>query len=167
VHSRPRLARTADVPAIRECYLRSWRAAYRGDLAPDLLEIEARKRAGFDWAAGISDETRAVFVVSDEAGIVGVVQAADSLAAPRDLPEVTMLYLDPAAWGTGVASELLRVALDWIQGRGHDEARLRVVEAHHRARRFYEREGWTVDAGMEPARNDFFDLIYYRRLISD
>ena len=167
VRSCPRVARAADVPAIRECYRRSWRAAYRNDLSPDVLEIEAQKRAGFDWATGISADTSAVFVVTAQDDVIGVVQADESLAAPRDLPEITMLYLDPAAWGTGIASDLLRVALDWIKGRGHEEARLRVVEAHHRARRFYQREGWTADHGLEPARNEFFNLIYYRRSLSD
>jgi ribosomal protein S18 acetylase RimI-like enzyme len=56
-------------------------------------------------------------------------------------PDITMLYVDPPAWGSGVASRLLRSGLKWIDQQGHREARLRVVEVHHRARRFYEREG--------------------------
>ena len=78
-----------------------------------------------------------------------------------------MLYVDPNAWGSGAATTLLRAGLQWIGQRGHDEARLRVVEAHHRARRFYEREGWVVDTELEPARNDFFRLIYYQRAVGD
>lgn len=73
--------------------------------------------------------------------VLGVVQADDLLPAARNLPEITMLYVDPPAWGSGVASLLLRSGLEWIDQQGHREARLRVVEVHHRARRFYEREG--------------------------
>ena len=106
-------------------------------------------------------------MATDEDVVVGVVQADESLPSPRDRPEITMLYVDPVAWGAGAATELLRAGLRWIGQRGHNEARLRVVEAHHRARRFYEREGWVVDPDLEPARNDFFKLIYYRRAVGD
>jgi GNAT superfamily N-acetyltransferase len=165
VECQPRIARIADIPGIRECYLRSWRAAYGSDLSPDVLDLEAEKRRAFDWAGGITADTSAVFVVTNEDGVVGVVQADESLPAPRNRPEITMLYVDPAAWGSGAAAELLHAGLRWIANRGHNEARLRVVEPHLRARRFYEREGWVVDPDLEPARNDFFKLIYYRRAV--
>jgi len=65
----------------------------------------------------------------------------------------------------GPALPPLSFALVWtgLEVRGHEEARLRVVQVHHRARRFYEREGRTVDTDLAPARNDFFELIYHRR----
>jgi hypothetical protein len=99
VESRPRVARIADIPGIRECYLRSWRAAYDGDLSPDVLNAEAEKRLAFDWSRGISADTSAVFVATDEDVVVGVVQADESLPSPRDRPEITMLYVDPVAGG--------------------------------------------------------------------
>ena len=95
--------------------------------------------------------------------VLGVVQVDEDLPPPRDLPEITMLYVDPAVWGSRVAVQLLKAGLGWIATRGHTAARLRVVEEHFRARRFYEREGWQLDSDLEPARNDFFRLIYYRR----
>ncbi len=165
MHSRPRVARIDDIPGIRACYLRSWRAAYERDFPADILNAEADKREFFDWSQGIAADTSAVLVVTDGNGVVGVVQAGESLPSPRNRPEITMLYVDPNAWGSGAATALLRAGLQWIGQRGHDEARLRVVEAHHRARRFYEREGWVVDPDLEPARNDFFRLIYYRRAV--
>jgi GNAT superfamily N-acetyltransferase len=39
----------------------------------------------------------------------------------------------------------MRTALDWLAAGGGDEAVLWVAEANARARRFYEREGWTLD----------------------
>ena len=73
-----------------------------------------------------------------------------------------MLYVDPEVWGSPVATQLLGAGLAWISDQGHTEARLRVVEEHLRARRFYEREGWQLDPAFEPASNEFFRLIYYR-----
>ena len=106
-----------------------------------------------------------MFVVTNADGVIGVVQADESLPHPRGRPEITMLYVDPASWGSGAAAELLRAGLHWIGSRGHNEARVRIVEAHHRARRFYEREGWIVEPDLKPARNEFFDLVYYRRAV--
>ncbi len=153
----------ADIPGIRECYLRSWRAAYNGFLQPDVLSEEAQKRAGFDWSREIKSETATVRVAVDSDNrVLGVMQANEDLPPPRDLPEIDMLYVDPRSWGSQVAPRLLDAGLDWIARRGHTHARLRVVEVHNRARRFYEREGWQLDPDLEPAHNDFFRLIYYR-----
>lgn len=74
-----------------------------------------------------------------------------------------MLYVDPKHWGEGVATALLTAELRWLAERGHRYARLRVVEAHHRARRFYEREGWKLDRAMAPVSTSLATLIYYRR----
>ena len=153
-----------DIPSIRECYLRSWRAAYKGFLQPEVLEEQALKRGGFDWSGEIKSETTTVKVAVDSANrVLGVVQADEDLSPPRNLPEIDMLYVDPGAWGSQVAPRLLDAGLEWIASRGHTQARLRVVEVHNRARRFYEREGWQLDPDLEPADNDFFRLIYYRR----
>jgi len=161
-----RMARESDIAAIGECYLRSWRSAYDGYLPPDVVAGEAEKRRGFAWARGIEADASAVFVaIDDKDSVLGVVQADEELPPPRDRPEITMLYVEPAAWGTDVARALLEAGLRWIAERGHHDARLRVVEAHGRARRFYEREGWRVDPDLEPAQNDFFRLIYYYRLV--
>ena len=163
-----RKAVEADVPGIRECYLRSWRAAYNGFLQPDVLNEEAQKRGSFDWIRKIKSKTATVRVAVDSDNrVLGVIQADEGLPPPRNLPEIDMLYVDPAAWGSQVAPLLLDAGLGWIARRGHTQARLRVIEVHDRARRFYEREGWQLDPDLEPAHNDFFRLIYYRRPLAE
>lgn len=163
-----RAARETDIAAIRACYLRSWRAAYDGFLPPDVVDTELQKRRSFDWGRGIEADTSTVVVALDDRdAVLGVVQADEILPPPRDRPEIVMLYVDPDAWGSGVATSLLNHGVGWIAGRGHRDARLRVVEAHTRARRFYEREGSTPDPRLAPARNDLFRLIYYRKPLED
>ncbi|HEV2069111.1 MAG TPA: GNAT family N-acetyltransferase, partial [Acidimicrobiales bacterium] len=134
---------------------------------PDVLKDQAeRRRRSFDWSRGMKDPTAAVLVAVDLEGVVlGVVQVNELLDAPRDLPEITMLYVDPRAWGSGIASELLSAGVQWIADREHKSARLRVVEDHLRARRFYEREGWAPDPNLEPAKTELARLIYYRRTV--
>lgn len=162
-----RQARNGDIPGIETAYVRSWRAAYEDLLEPDVLNDQAeRRRRSFDWSRGMKDPTAAVLVAVDlEEVVLGVVQANEVLDAPRDLPEITMLYVDPGAWGSRIASDLLSAGIDWIAEREHTSARLRVVEDHFRARRFYEREGWTPDSDLEAAKTEFATLIYYRRTL--
>jgi GNAT superfamily N-acetyltransferase len=159
---RLRVADGADVAPIVRCWLRSWRAAYENDLPAEQLDAEAEKRRSFDWSQGIDSQESTVLVAVDGDAVIGVMQADLALAAPRDLPEVTMLNVDPSAWGSGVAPRLLWGGLHWISQQGRHAARVRVVEAHRRARRFHEREGFVLDRGLDPTQNDFFRLIYYR-----
>lgn len=146
-----RTAVPADLPGIEASYLRSWRAAYEDLLNADALKEQAEIRRDYNWVRGISSPDDDVAVAVDDDGrVIGVVQAREDPGGGRDLPEITMLYVDPVAWGTGAATDLLEAAVEWIRARGHDCARLRVVEEQARARRFYEREGWTADRDLHP-----------------
>lgn len=54
------------------------------------------------------------------------------------------LYVLPDEWGSGVGSRLHDAAVEKLGELGA-EARLWVLEANTRARRFYERRGWRLD----------------------
>lgn len=163
---RVRPARLSDVAAIRGCYLRSWRAAYDGHVPPDVLAEAIESRRGFDWASGIEADDSIVLVApAAEDTVLGVLQVDERPPSPRVGPEVVMLYVDPEAWGTGVARDLLAGGVSWAAHRGHREVRLRVVEDHRRARRFYEREGWREAADLDADRNDRARLLWYRLVL--
>jgi len=51
-------------------------------------------------------------------------------------------YVVPAEWGSGVADGLHTAAAEAIAA-AHEEARLWCLEENARARRFYEKRGWT------------------------
>jgi GNAT superfamily N-acetyltransferase len=162
-----RLAERADATGITDVYVASWRAGYERLLANEVLDEQCQLRRNRDWLRPIESSSTTVVVAVQHATIVGVVQADEHLdEEERDLPEITMLYVDPASWGGPAASDLLAAGSSWIRARGHDAARLRVVENQDRARRFYEREGWMLDTDLPPASNGFFRLVYYRRDLS-
>lgn len=163
-----RTATAKDIHRIERVYLRSWRGAYKAVLdADELEELGARRVRDFDWAAGIRAPDAEVLVGFDADGaLAGVAQAKEVLDATRNLPEITMLYVDPAAWGTGLATELLAACTDWLASRGHHHARLRVAANHPRARRFYEREGWDRDRDLELVTTELTQLVYYRKALA-
>ena len=72
------------------------------------------------------------------------------------------LFVEPEFWGTGVARALHDAGLVEARERGFPRARLFTPAGNARARRFYEREGWTQ------AAEEFFEarlglaLVEYR-----
>ena len=60
-------------------------------------------------------------------------------------PWLEALYVRPQAWGSGVADELHAWAIEELRAACVATARLWVLEANARARRFYERRGWCAD----------------------
>lgn len=126
-----------------EGIVRAHEAAWDATLAPivgsklgELAPLEARIEQARATLAE-PPESGCAWVAERHAEIVGMATASDT--------ELRHLYVAPPAWGTGIARELMHAALDWIAARGADDAFLWVAEANRRARRFYEREGWTLD----------------------
>jgi GNAT superfamily N-acetyltransferase len=105
----------------------------------DLVSFEQRVQMFEDGLAKVGDDAH-VWVAELDERIVGLVTCtrAGHTAELRDL------YVIPEAWGSGAATALHRTALDWMRERA-GEAILWVGDANGRARRFYEREGWTED----------------------
>ena len=100
--------------------------------------------------------------------LVGHVAFMPATLARRPLQEpglahFWMLFVRPSHWGTGLAAELHASALAAAADRGFSSMRLYTPADHGRARRFYEREGWTPFA--EPFHDEDFGLpvVEYRR----
>jgi GNAT superfamily N-acetyltransferase len=157
-----RRATIDDVPEIAAAYLQAWRAGYEGLLSAAELDVEAARRAGQDWESAVTGSDGVVIVAERSRDIVGVAHC-ETVPQPGHPPWLHLLYVVPAAWGTGIATALLDEATDAMRRAGHRSACLRVVEAQGRARRFYEREGWTLDPVLAPGSNGLFRLLHYRR----
>jgi GNAT superfamily N-acetyltransferase len=134
-----RPGREEDAEGLVRAYEAAWDAALApiagkslGDLAPFDAQVE---RARASLAAPPDDA--AAWVAERDGEIIGMATAGEA--------ELRALYVVPSAWGSGVAQDLMRTALDWLRVRAVEEAVLWVGEANDRARRFYEREGWSAD----------------------
>lgn len=79
------------------------------------------------------------------AGHVALVPAAFARKPDPEpgLAHLWMLFVRPAFWGTGVARDLHTAAIEEAARRGFTSMRLVAAAGQARARRFYEREGWT------------------------
>ena len=121
----------------------AWDAAM-GEIVGRRLEELAPFAQRVDHARASLEQTSeaaGAWVAERSGEIVGIAVAVR--ATPKSV-ELRDLYVLPSAWGTGVAPPLLDAALDGVRGDATD-AYLWVVEANARARRFYEREGWSTE----------------------
>ena len=106
------------------------------------------------WAEALEDPAADVLIAERAEEPVGI-----ALVRPEWLEG---LYVVPEWWGKGVADELHDRALEIVRNLGSAQIHLWVLEENARARRFYEREGWTqhgtpFEAGLG------IPLVEYRR----
>ena len=144
-----RPATPEDARPIAEVHVASWRAAYRG-LLPDAYldrlsvdEREAQRREHLDDPSG----EWGTLVAEEDGRVIGFVTFGPTRDddAPPGTGEVPAIYLDPAVVGTGIGRDLFAEATDGLRRAGYTRATLWVLEANERARRFYEKAGWTWD----------------------
>jgi ribosomal protein S18 acetylase RimI-like enzyme len=134
---RLRPAGPEDAAAVAAIWQTGWREAHLGNVPAEL--VAARHEESFRTRAmeHLPDTTVAM-VGAELAGFVMV--AGD---------EVEQLYLAARHRGAGVADGLLRHAERSIKAAGHPMAWLAVVPGNARARRFYERMGWTDEGPFD------------------
>lgn len=136
-----RRAEARDAPAMADVHTRTWQAAYE--------HIFGRERlASIDSAQRVAIAERSVAaggtaVAELDGRIVGYVVIGSSSDVEGE-GELFMIYVLPEAWGTGAGRALMDEGKAMLRERG-PAATLYVLEDNPRARRFYEREGWTLD----------------------
>jgi RimJ/RimL family protein N-acetyltransferase len=142
-----REARIGDEDRIARVHVAAWRAAYRGmmpDAFLDALDEDARAKRWRERLETKPEGRRVVVAIEDETivGFAGVGPARDET---RTRGELYMINVAPSAWGRGIASALLTTCVNELAAFGHHEAILWVLRQNARARRFYQREGWTQE----------------------
>lgn len=152
-----------DAEAIAEVDVASWRAAYR-DLMPAgyLAALDVAQKAE-GWRRGIERDAaqgKRTLVVEAQGAVAGF-----SVVGPDDeagFGLLWLMYVGPAHWGNGAARPLMDGSVAALLELGHREARLWVLEANTRARRFYERCGWNKDGATGVATHGGADLATLR-----
>lgn len=156
-----REAKPADAEAIAEIHVRSWQAAYRGQLGDEYLdglsvvervprtrESLAHPRSG--WRTWVADQPPVVGFCTTGPG--------EDPDAEAGVAEVYAIYLAPEVFGEGIGRELFTLAVDDLRVRRFKAATLWVLETNELARRFYEKAGWELDGARTTERVDCQNL---------
>ncbi|HZD17607.1 MAG TPA: GNAT family N-acetyltransferase [Actinomycetota bacterium] len=152
-----REARPADATAIARIHVRSWQAAYRGQLTDDYLDsLSVEERLEMHRRALESPGDHRTWVATESGRVVGFAVTGPSQDADADerTGELYAIYLDPDRFGRGIGKRLLDHAVEDLRGRGFRTATLWVLETNQGGRRFYEREGWRTDGATSGERVD-------------
>ena len=125
---RIREAEPKDARDIAEIHVRSWRAAYRGQLADDFLDglnVEDRLEMHRLALENPPAEYR-MWVAEEEGRTIGFAVTGKSEDADADerTAEVFAIYLDPDRVGTGLGRTLFAHAVEDLRGRGYSSATL-------------------------------------------
>lgn len=140
-----RRAAARDATQWAQIHVLSWRAGYQGILPDEYLDSLTVNDRLLWWEGqlrGAGDSDLEVFVAEDDYGAVRGFASAGPSDVDADMGVLVQLYVDPAAWGTGLAQSLLTAVTERLRARGFHHATLGVARDNGRARRFYEREGW-------------------------
>ncbi|BDZ43099.1 putative N-acetyltransferase YuaI [Paraoerskovia sediminicola] len=141
-----RPAAVSDAHSIARVNIASWRHAYTG-LVPDeyLSSLDVELRTSW-FAAYLADDhpSETWVAIADDRmlGFVTVGPSRDEDAEPSDR-EIYAIYLDPEAWGRGVARDLMRTVVD-----DGSTITLWTIADNERAQHFYRRHGFQPD-GVE------------------
>jgi len=131
---RIRPATEDDVDAVARVWHTAWGDGHKGNV-PDELYAH---RTFESFVPRTRERIPHTFVAEVDGRVVGMVAVKDD--------ELEELFVDAAARGTGIAQALIARGEQAIAAAGHPRAWLAVVDGNARARRFYERMGWS-DAG--------------------
>lgn len=168
-----REARLGDEGSIAEVHVRTWQAAYRGQVPDEFLASLSVERRTDAWQTIIAHSeapARTVFVLEDIGRVVGFAGVAPSRddEAGEEIGELTAIYVLPELWGAGGGQLLMEHALGSLRQAGFSQVTLWVLDTNLRARRFYEQLGWTADGATKVDQREDFALseVRYRRAIS-
>ena len=139
----------ADARAIAEVHVRSWQAAYRGELPDDYLDGLSIDEREANWSRWLAEPElgAGTLVAEDDGRVIGFAGFGPTRdeGAPAGTGEVYTLYLRPEWFGRGAGRELFNRVNERLRELGCARATLWALATNERSRRFYEKAGWTFD----------------------
>lgn len=135
----------ADLPAIEALFRKSFAATFGHLYAPDDLAAFFARSTPAAWAEEFAEPATAFRLAEQDGGLVGYAKVG-ALELPAETSaralELRQLYLDEQAKGTGAGQVLIDWVIDTARARDAAEIWLSVYIDNHRAKRFYQRNGF-------------------------
>ena len=125
---------------ISNIYESSWKYAYKDIIPQNYLDSIPTGR----WANSINKIGMNNLVVIENGLIIGTASFCKSRWEQySNYGEIVSIYFLPAYMGKGYGKHLLKKCVEELNGLGYNNILLWVLENNQRARRFYEKNGFT------------------------
>jgi len=162
-----RPATAGDARAIAEVHIDSLRHAYAGVVNEAHLAGLDQATYTATWSARIQDDPArtTILVATVDGALTGFAMLGPSRDEDAELGglQIYFIFLEPDAWGHGVARELMRTVL--AEAADGTSVTLWVLEANERARHFYRRHGFVPDGieRLEQIGDESYLEVRYRK----
>lgn len=127
--------------AISRIYEESWKFAYKGIIPQSYLESIPVGQ----WCSNLDKEGRNTLVLIDNDTLIGTSSyCASRFSDFSNWGEIVSIYLLPQYMGKGYGKLLLAAVVGELERLGFHDIFLWVLEDNANARKFYEKEGFTL-----------------------
>ena len=143
-------AKEADIPAIARVHVAAWKTAYRGIIADDFLDRLTIGRRDTLWRQYLAMPDRRLLICKEQGEVTGFAACGPTRDGDKDPALVGELYainVAPDYWRQGCGQALVKRVIRELTRAKFALVTLWVLDANERARRFYERAGFALDAG--------------------
>ncbi|MFF9126414.1 GNAT family N-acetyltransferase [Streptomyces sp. NPDC014889] len=165
----------ADVPAVSAIRVTGWQAAYAGIVPQSFLDgmtVEAdmrQRRRHFEGSTKGTSNTSDLVAVDARGRVVGwaCLGRSGGGGTRTAVGELYALYVQPSLVGAGIGRTLLDAVHAQARAHGVSLMLLWVLTGNTRARRFYDRAGYTADGAVQSDDYDGVSVseVRYRRAL--
>lgn len=141
-HTRVREAEISDAPSLGTILSRSFRSAFAPFLSPETVEACGQEDNCIALMENLLREGKMHFLLGLLDGVPMGLLVWSGGPAPEQA-EIQAIHSLPESWGTGLGAEMLRKALADMAQSGRKSVMLWAFRENTRARRFYEKQGFT------------------------
>ncbi|WP_028671947.1 GNAT family N-acetyltransferase [Saccharospirillum impatiens] len=144
-----RKARAGDELRMAEIQVNAWQRAYAGIMSPELLESLDIHQKSAMWQNALEQSGPGRYLVAEVDGTVEGFAvfgpARDNDLGDSNAAEIVSININPALWRVGIGSALIHSIIDCCDAEKFEGVHLWVATENTRARRFYERHGFSSE----------------------
>lgn len=137
----------ADADRIAELHIHAWQWAFRDIFDPQYLDTMNAANRALLWRAALETPAMRVWLAERDGSLLGFAASNPSRdpGAGTSTGEIGSIYVRKEIAGSGIGGALLAWATKDLQARGFQPLTAWVLEKNVRARKFYEKHGWSAD----------------------
>lgn len=164
-----RLANPADANQIANVHIISWQTIYRGYIPDDILNNLSLQTRTQEWLERLQTGIT-VWVIELNNTIIGFASICPSRDAddnPKQVIEISAIYLLPKFWRKGLAQQLCQIVFNDVLNKDFKEMTVWVLADNNQACQFYKSQGFleTSDIAIDHFGCESLKVKRFRKIL--